>query len=1340
MFSIFHSNKLEILVEHLFEIAFRSCDQSEGAQLTSINISVPNQSIADYVELYFARHVGVSANIRFIELTDWVNSVYSHVASSMQLITQQDNESIGDYIEKIYDFIDLSNLGKHDNIMPSYILNLKWRLFFIFQKIFTIDYLNENSLIFSPFKDIFFDTFSNLNGAEQYRLAKRLSKIFQNYLKYRIHWLQALKEKSFISREIFVHNGCDYTWEGYLWKELTNLWPLESLKHEKEYEQLFENLFLKLHEDISKHTKDSLYSSSKEDLMFKDSYRYCHSAKNKQQKKSCLRLVIFLPIHIPSSILNKLIYLSSLIDIDFLIFNPCAEYWFDLVSNKRLGQLRRCGELDRHEAGHRLLSDWGQATKISLLRINNASETSHSWQGLVSDLGLQSCFVKSASDNLLAELQNSILFLTDQKLSANSTDTLVLNKTHLLPDLSIQFHSCHSMLRQLEVLYDQLIELFQKDESLLASDILIVIPDLIDQVHAINTVFGLTKKIPYKIALSPSGLMMLSKNSLVQIFLDLLLISTKLISIDTLFDWLRNKGFATQYHFDQINLKELKNICKNAGARFVFDIKKNKKYNFQEDLSFKSHFFSDMHQDKIDDISDWLQFSTDRTLRTALERLLLGQVMGEASAPITSKDGKILILPMVLSNIFDEDALNQFRRFHDDLELFYKISSSSFDLLSWCDLCQILIDSFFDRFSLDHQSNNIINILIEVIENIRLESNQALFLDKEYDKNVINDFKINAITMHEIFLDYLDIYDQRSLSSIVSSKVVFCTPEQARFIPYRVIALLNFNEDIWPRQHYHDSYDLMKLSPSFDDFDDRKNDQAIFLDLLLAAREILFISFIGRSVIDNSLMFPSSQVSTLLDYLADQYVSKITFPLQWMKVRENFIIEHPLYEHEACPHFLKNEDAKDNNVVSGLIDYKQHKNLVIGVQDHDFMKMDKNKKHGLIVDLKELVFFWHHPCKYFFKQQLGVDLSNDLNHNLYDNTSEYNGIDVFLEEDFSLVPEARFNLVKRILPIYFSHDDLYRYYSYNNKSIMIEQIMRSMPGLPTGVIGQKACVDTIQCIKSFTQSVIKKMSYGISVIKEKYMPQILQFSLNVSKQKDIFWTTNNLVYQPHEFIIVKGRLNGMLPSGRVIWRYSKFSIIQILHVWIEHLVLNALVQEQPQDWRFVSSLFQDGKINENYNNSYLTNPSITTTTLIFDDVHVIFKPVDYASKHLIKLIYFFQSGCVMPLPFFTKTAFELAKKKISNAKNYFFGSMMTRAENSDPYYTHAFGAELLRDVVLEASKYDESDINHLLFCQNTVEDLSKSIAFLSYEVYVPLLNHLEIVMPAFNFRQDNSDG
>ena len=114
-----------------------------------------------------------------------------------------------------------------------------------------------------------------------------------------------------------------------------------------------------------------------------------------------------------------------------------------------------------------------------------------------------------------------------------------------------------------------------------------------------------------------------------------------------------------------------------------------------------------------------------------------------------------------------------------------------------------------------------------------------------------------------------------------------------RAIPFRLVCILGMNDGDYPRSHQAQSFDLMNQRGHYrpGDRSRRQDDQYLFLEALLSAREQLYISWIGRSIRDNSARPPSVLVSQLRDFIArawqsseqgEQYLASLTtqHPLQ----------------------------------------------------------------------------------------------------------------------------------------------------------------------------------------------------------------------------------------------------------------------------------------------------------------------------------------------------------------------------------------------------------------------------------------------------------------------------
>ncbi|MEY4976481.1 MAG: RecBCD enzyme subunit RecC, partial [Pseudomonadota bacterium] len=97
--------------------------------------------------------------------------------------------------------------------------------------------------------------------------------------------------------------------------------------------------------------------------------------------------------------------------------------------------------------------------------------------------------------------------------------------------------------------------------------------------------------------------------------------------------------------------------------------------------------------------------------------------------------------------------------------------------------------------------------------------------------------------------------------------VTFCTLMPMRAIPFKAVCLLGMNDSDYPRRSPRADFDLMGL-PGMTrpgDRSRRDDDRQLMLEALLSARQVLYVSWSGRSVRDNSEQPPSVLLSQLRD-------------------------------------------------------------------------------------------------------------------------------------------------------------------------------------------------------------------------------------------------------------------------------------------------------------------------------------------------------------------------------------------------------------------------------------------------------------------------------------------
>ena len=114
--------------------------------------------------------------------------------------------------------------------------------------------------------------------------------------------------------------------------------------------------------------------------------------------------------------------------------------------------------------------------------------------------------------------------------------------------------------------------------------------------------------------------------------------------------------------------------------------------------------------------------------------------------------------------------------------------------------------------------------------------------------------------------------DQQRISQrFLAGPVNICTLMPMRSIPFKVVCLLGMNDGVYPRTLPPLGFDLMSQKPQRGDRSRRDDDRYLFLEALMSAEQTLYISYIGRSIQDNSERFPSVLVQELVDYIGQSH-------------------------------------------------------------------------------------------------------------------------------------------------------------------------------------------------------------------------------------------------------------------------------------------------------------------------------------------------------------------------------------------------------------------------------------------------------------------------------------
>ncbi len=203
------------------------------------------------------------------------------------------------------------------------------------------------------------------------------------------------------------------------------------------------------------------------------------------------RITVFGISALPPFHLEVLAALADHIEVNLFLMNPCREYWADIRSEREMARIvaRAAGtgalpEELHLETGNSLLAGMGALGRDFFQLVHGVVEQN------------QDLFLEPGEDALLSCLQADILHLVERTRT---------ERRQISPgDRSIMVHSCHSPMREVEVLYDHLLVLFEEDRELNPRDVLVMTPDINAYAPYIHAVFAAPEeprlRISYSIA------------------------------------------------------------------------------------------------------------------------------------------------------------------------------------------------------------------------------------------------------------------------------------------------------------------------------------------------------------------------------------------------------------------------------------------------------------------------------------------------------------------------------------------------------------------------------------------------------------------------------------------------------------------------------------------------------------------------------------------------------------------------------------------------------------------------------------------------------------------------
>jgi exodeoxyribonuclease V gamma subunit len=558
------------------------------------------------------------------------------------------------------------------------------------------------------------------------------------------------------------------------------------------------------------------------------------------------RVCLFGIASLPPLYVTVLSALSAHVETHLFVLTPSSEFIED-------ARERRDGTYE----GHPLIAALGKLGR-DLQTILTPVEHVEPYDSLFEDPG---------HDTLLHALQSDMLWLRDRGGAALDAKKLPIARD----DRSISIHACHSPMREIEVLHDQLCRLLE-DEALEPHDIVVMAPDIEAYAPVIEAVFAhaaagessVRPYIPHSVAhrgLKPES----AAFDALQAALDIL---SQRVTASAVLDLLSREPVYVHRGLVPEDLETLRGWVEQAGIHWGVD----------------EHDRGEAGQPPL----------VEGTFRFGLERMLLGyalegrgRTLFEGRLPLDAVQGTRAVLAGTFAELcealFAERAAVRARH----------------TVTEWAALIERLLALLVgDR---DEHSAERVSIR-SAFADLIAQASAAGFGE--------------PIALRALLPALESALEARTAArGYLSRGVTFCQLVPMRSVPFKVVCLVGMGDDRFPSRRPVHGFDRMQRDQKPGDRIARDDDRHVFLEALLGAREHFIVTYVGRSAHDDREQPAAVVVTDLLDAVARGFVvmgdlaavDTVRDPRR--AIEQRLVVRHRL--HPFSPHYFgRSDDAR----------------------------------------------------------------------------------------------------------------------------------------------------------------------------------------------------------------------------------------------------------------------------------------------------------------------------------------------------------------------------------------------------------------------------------------------
>jgi exodeoxyribonuclease V gamma subunit len=545
------------------------------------------------------------------------------------------------------------------------------------------------------------------------------------------------------------------------------------------------------------------------------------------------RVSVFGMSHMPGQLLDMLAALAVRSQVLLAVPNPCQFHWGDIMDGREWlrAERRRHGYkkatlsetplAQMHWHAPALLAAWGRQGRDFIRQLDAFDDVQAAQEAVPGvKLDLFDDPPEADATRLLTQLQHRI---RDLKSAQDAVDVPLQ-----ADDRSVVFQVAHSPVRELEVLHDQLLQWFHQTPEVSPRDVVVMVPDIEMMAPAIRAVFGQYKRsdarfIPFDIA----DLGAQANSPLIHAVAWLLALPQQRGRMSELVELLEVPALAARFGVKPEQLPTLIRWMAGSGIRWGLSAR---------------------HRQGL----DLAACGEDNSALFGVQRMLMGYACGADPMPPAASDLDLGPDPYPEVGGLDAELAGALAHLLQALMAWWETSATAASPAQWAERGRVLLAALFKPQ--DDTDRNALSALDQALNDWGHAADQADFAE--------------AVPLAVARSAWLEALKMPKLAQrFRAGGVTFCTLMPMRAIPFQMVCLLGMNDGDYPRRSPRADFDLLGLPGMArpGDRSRRDDDRQLMLEALLSARRVLYVSWSGRSVRDNSEQPPSVLVSQLRD-------------------------------------------------------------------------------------------------------------------------------------------------------------------------------------------------------------------------------------------------------------------------------------------------------------------------------------------------------------------------------------------------------------------------------------------------------------------------------------------